>query len=99
MENSIEMPKKWDIVLTCDPAIPLLVIYPKEMHSLSGRDNLCFMFIASLLTIGKTWKQPKCLLTHEWIKTIHTHAHIYYIHIHICICVCVCVLSLPTSRQ
>ena len=26
------------------------------------------MFIAALFTIGKTWKQPKCLLTDEWIK-------------------------------
>ena len=26
------------------------------------------MFIAALFTISKTWKQPKCLLTDEWIK-------------------------------
>ena len=26
------------------------------------------MFIATLLTIAKTWKQPKCSLTDEWIK-------------------------------
>ena len=26
------------------------------------------MFIAALLTIAKTWKQPKCSLTDEWIK-------------------------------
>ena len=26
------------------------------------------MFIAALFTIAKTWKQPKCLLTDEWIK-------------------------------
>jgi len=26
------------------------------------------MFIAALLTIAKTWKQIKCLLTEEWIK-------------------------------
>ena len=26
------------------------------------------MFIAALLTIAKTWKQPKCPLTDEWIK-------------------------------
>ena len=28
------------------------------------------MFIATLFTIAKTWKQPKCLLTDEWIKKI-----------------------------
>jgi len=26
------------------------------------------MFIATLFTIPKTWKQPKCPLTDEWIK-------------------------------
>ena len=26
------------------------------------------MFIAALLTIAKTWKQPKCPSTEEWIK-------------------------------
>ena len=26
------------------------------------------MFIAALFTIAKTWKQPKCTVTDEWIK-------------------------------
>ena len=26
------------------------------------------MFIAALFTIAKTWKQPKCRLTNEWIR-------------------------------
>ena len=26
------------------------------------------MFIAALFTITRTWKQPKCPLTDEWIK-------------------------------
>ena len=26
------------------------------------------MFIAALYTVAKTWKQPKCPLTEEWIK-------------------------------
>ena len=28
------------------------------------------MFIAALFAIAKTWKQPKCPLTDEWIKKI-----------------------------
>ena len=28
------------------------------------------MFIAVLFTIARTWKQPKCPLTDEWIKTM-----------------------------
>ena len=26
------------------------------------------MFIAALFTIAKTWKQPKCLSTEDWVK-------------------------------
>ena len=28
------------------------------------------MFIAALFTIARTWKQPKCPLTEEWIKKL-----------------------------
>ena len=28
------------------------------------------MFTAALFTIAKTWKQPKCPSTEEWIKKI-----------------------------
>ena len=28
------------------------------------------MFIATLFTIAKTWKQPKCPSTEEWIKKV-----------------------------
>ena len=38
------------------------------------------MFIAALFTIAKTWKQPKCPSTEEWIQKMwclytHTHTH------------------------
>ena len=36
------------------------------------------MFTAALFTIAKTWKQPKCPSTEEWIKKmwcVHTHTH------------------------
>ena len=36
------------------------------------------MFIATLFTIAKTWKQPKCPSTDEWIKKmwyIYTMEH------------------------
>ena len=29
------------------------------------------MFIAALFTIARTWKQPKCPSTDEWIKMLH----------------------------
>uniref|UniRef100_A0A8D1AKM2 DUF1725 domain-containing protein n=1 Tax=Sus scrofa TaxID=9823 RepID=A0A8D1AKM2_PIG len=37
------------------------------------------MFIAALFTIAKTWKQPKCPLTDEWIKKMwYIYAMEYY---------------------
>ena len=38
------------------------------------------MFIAALLTITKTWKQPKCPLTDEWIKKMwYIYSMEYYL--------------------
>ena len=37
------------------------------------------MFIATLFTIAKTWKQPKCSATDEWIKKMwHIYTVEYY---------------------
>ena len=51
--------------LPCDPAIPLLGIYPKKMKSLSQRDICTPRFSAALFTIAKIWKQLKCSSTDE----------------------------------
>ena len=36
------------------------------------------MFIAALFTIAKTWKQPKCPSTHEWINKMYIFTMEYY---------------------
>ena len=36
------------------------------------------MFIAALFTIARTWKQPKCPLTDEWIKMWYIYTMEYY---------------------
>ena len=37
------------------------------------------MFIAALFTIARSWKQPKCPLTNEWIKKMwHIYTMEYY---------------------
>ena len=58
--------KKLKIELPYDPAIPLLGIYLEK--TLIRKDPCTTVFIAALFTIAKTWKQPKCPLTDEWIK-------------------------------
>ena len=62
MENS----KKLKIELPYDPAIPLLGIYLEE--TIIQKETCTTMFIAALLTIARTWTQPKCPSTDEWIK-------------------------------
>ena len=60
--------KKIGINLPYDPAIPLLGIYPENTTML--KDTYTPVFIAALFTTAKTWNQPKCPLTDEWIKKI-----------------------------
>ena len=54
------------IELPHDPAIPLLGIYPDK--TFLEKDTCTCMFTAALFTIAKTWKQPKCPLTDDWIR-------------------------------
>ena len=68
--------KKLGIKPPYDPAIPLLGIYPEETKI--EKDTSIPLFIAALLTIARTWKQPRCPLTDEWIKMwwyIYTNEH------------------------
>jgi hypothetical protein len=49
--------KKRNLDLLCDPAIPLLGIYPKECNSSYYKGTCTPMFIAVLFTIDKLRKQ------------------------------------------
>ena len=60
--------KKLKMELPYDPAIPLLGIYLEK--TIIRKDACTPMFIAALFTIDRTWKQPKCPSTEEWIKKI-----------------------------
>ena len=60
--------KKLKKELPYDSAVPFLCMYPENMKTLIWKDTCTPMFIAALFTIAKTWKQPKCPLTDEWIK-------------------------------
>ena len=58
--------RKLKTELPFDPAIPLLDVYPEK--TMTRKDTCTPMFTAELYTIAKTWKQPKCPSTEEWIK-------------------------------
>ena len=53
-----------------DPAIPLLGMYPEK--TIIQKDECTSVFIVALLTIAKTWKQPKYPFIDKWIKNIYT---------------------------
>jgi hypothetical protein len=58
-----------DIVLPEDPAIPLLGICPEDAPT--GNKNTCSsMFITALFIIARSWKEPKCPSTEEWIQKL-----------------------------
>jgi hypothetical protein len=53
--------------LPYDPAIALLKIYPKEYDLGYYKGNCTPMLIATLFTIAKLGKQPRCRTTDEQI--------------------------------
>ena len=69
--------KKLGIKPPYDPAIPLLGVYPEEIKV--EKDTCNPMFIAARFTIARTWKQPRCPLTDEWINKLwYIHSMEYY---------------------
>jgi hypothetical protein len=58
--------RKLDIVLLEDPAIPLLGIYSEEVPT-DNKDTCSTMFISALFVIARSWKEPRCPSTKEWI--------------------------------
>jgi hypothetical protein len=59
--------RKLDIVLPEDPAIPILSIYPEDVPT-CNKDTCCTMFIAALFIIARSWKEPRCFSTEEWVQ-------------------------------
>jgi hypothetical protein len=59
--------RKLDIVLPEDSAIPLLGIYPEDAP-IHKKDTCSTIFIAALFIIARSWKEPRCPSTEEWIQ-------------------------------
>ena len=73
----MEVPKKLKIELPYDPAIPLLGIHLEK--TIIRKDTCTPVFTAALFTIARTWKQPKCPSTEEWLKNMwYIYAIEYY---------------------
>ena len=72
----MELLGKLKIELPCYPANSLLGIYLEK--TIIQKDTFTPMFIAALFTIAKTWKQPNCPLTDEWVKIRCIYTVEYY---------------------
>ena len=71
--------KDLEIEIPFDPAIPLLGIYPKDYKSFYYKDTCTHMFTVALYTVAKTWNQPKCSSSIDWIKKMwHIYTTEYY---------------------
>jgi hypothetical protein len=46
---------------------PLLGIYPEDVPT-DKKDTCSTMFIAALCVIARSWKEPRCPSTEEWIQ-------------------------------
>ena len=69
--------KKLKLERRYDSTIPLLGIYPEK--TIIPKGMCTSMFIAALFRIARTWKQPKCPSTEEWVKKIwHIYIMKYY---------------------
>ena len=67
------------IDLPYDPEISFLGIYLKKTGTLIHKDKSTPMFIATLFTLSKIWKQPKCPSIDKWIKKMwYTYTMEYY---------------------
>ena len=60
--------KKLRIKPPYDSVNPLLGIYPEETKI--EKYTCIQVFIATLFTITRTWKKPRCCSTDEWIKKL-----------------------------
>jgi hypothetical protein len=56
-----------DIVLPKDSATSLLGIYLKDAPT-GKKDTCSTMFIAALFIVARSWKEPRCPSTDEWIQ-------------------------------
>jgi hypothetical protein len=59
--------RKLEIDLPEDAAIPLLEIYPKDTPPCHW-GTCSIMVIAATFVIARSWKQPTCIMTEEWIQ-------------------------------
>jgi hypothetical protein len=64
---SLVVPQKIGCSTTRRSSIHLLGIYPEDVPTFN-KDTCSTMFIVALFIIARSWKQPRCPSTKEWIQ-------------------------------
>ena len=59
--------RKLSMALLEDPAVSLLDINPEDSPA-CNKDTCSTMFIAALFVVARSWKEPRCPSTEEWIS-------------------------------
>lgn len=60
MDNHVKDPQKIKSQNSTGPTVPLPDIHSKGMKTLTGKDICTVMSTATLVTIAKIWKGPRC---------------------------------------
>jgi hypothetical protein len=66
-----DLPTSASCCFKIESAIPLLGIYPEDVPT-GKKDTCSTMFIAALFIIARSWKEPRCPSTEEWIQKMYT---------------------------
>jgi hypothetical protein len=69
--------RKLKILLTEDPATPLLGIYTKDTATYN-KDTHSTMFIAASYLIARSWKEPRCSSTDKTYRKCGSHTQWSY---------------------
>jgi hypothetical protein len=67
LEISLAVPQKIGHSTTGGSRNTLLGIYPEDVPT-GKKDTCSTMFIAALFIIARSWKEPRCPSTEEWIQ-------------------------------
>jgi len=70
--------RKFDIPLPRDPAIPLLGVFPKDAPTYN-KSTCSTIFITAFFKIVRSWKEPRCPSSEEWIQKMwYIYTMVYY---------------------
>ena len=75
VESSMEIPQKIKSGSKFQPSYPTSGNISEGTQNTNSKEYMHPMFTAVLLTVGRTWKQPKCPSVDEWIKNAVVHLH------------------------